>query len=55
MNDDTRPASVPEGNQPAADYQPPAITHLGDLGELTQKTVGAADGSTFLGLPIGSI
>lgn len=35
----------------------PAVTYLGTVAELTQqgaKTVGAADGSTFLGLDIGS-
>ncbi len=38
-------------------YEPPAVTYLGTVAELTQqgaKTVGAADGSTFLGLNIGS-
>lgn len=42
---------------PAAEiYQAPHLTRLGDLAELTQaKTVGGADGSTFLGLDIGSV
>ena len=35
-------------------YRPPTVTLLGTLAELTQKTVGAADGTTFLGLDIGS-
>ena len=36
-------------------YCPPTVTFLGTLAELTQqKEVGAADGSTFLGLDIGS-
>lgn len=39
---------------PAAPYEPPALTHLGNLAELTllNKTVGGADGSTFLGVDI---
>jgi hypothetical protein len=38
-------------------YEPPAVTDLGTLAELTrqEKTVGGADGSTFLGLDIGSV
>ena len=36
-------------------YSPPAVTFLGTLAELTQKTVGAADGTTFLGLDIGEV
>jgi hypothetical protein len=36
-------------------YRPPTVTFLGTLTELTQKTVGAADGTTFLGLDIGEI
>jgi hypothetical protein len=35
-------------------YRPPTVTVLGTLAELTQKDVGAADGTTFLGLDIGS-
>ena len=35
-------------------YSPPTVTFLGTLADLTQKTVGAADGATFLGLDIGS-
>lgn len=40
------------------DYRPPTVTFLGTLAELTQvvdKTVGAADGTTFLGLDIGEV
>jgi len=41
--------------RPAESYQPPGVTVLGTLAELTQeKEVGGADGSTFLGLDIGS-
>ena len=45
------------GPVPATEsYEPPAVTYLGDLADLTraEKTVGEADGSTFLGLDIGS-
>ncbi len=36
-------------------YRPPAITYLGDLADLTRgKQVGAADGTTFLGIDLGS-
>jgi hypothetical protein len=55
MNDDTRQATGPEGGEQPAGYRPPAITYLGNLAELTRKTVGRSDGSTFLGLPIASI
>lgn len=45
--------------EPASDYQPPAVSFLGTLAELTQeippgKDVGAADGTQFLGLDVGS-
>ncbi len=36
-------------------YRPPTVTRLGNLADLTQKNVGAADGQTFLGLDIGTI
>jgi len=39
----------------ASGYRPPTVTYLGDLADLTQKTVGGIDGSTFLGLDIGSV
>lgn len=43
-----------EDPQVHPDYQPPSVSYLGDLSTLTKdKTVGAADGSTFLGLDIG--
>ena len=52
MKDDTRPKS---GSRDHEVYEAPAIRHLGNLADLTQKTVGAADGTTFLGLDIGSV
>lgn len=52
MNDDTRPKP---GSGDHEAYEAPAIRLLGNLADLTQKTVGNADGSTFLGLDIGSI
>ena len=52
MNDDLRPKTRSSGHQA---YEAPAIRHIGNLADLTQKTVGAADGSQFLGLDIGSI
>jgi hypothetical protein len=37
-------------------YRPPTITRLGDLAELTQgKEPGGADGTTFLGIDIGTV
>ncbi len=38
--------------EPRGEYRPPTVTFLGTLAELTQKSVGGADGSTFLGLDI---
>ncbi|MEA2717333.1 MAG: hypothetical protein QOI99_1650 [Actinomycetota bacterium] len=55
MNEDTTPGSSPDANLQSSGYTPPAISYLGTLADLTQKTVGASDGSTFLGLDIGSI
>lgn len=55
MDDDSQaqPSEASENLLPG--YRPPTITYLGDVAELTQaKTVGRADGSTFLGLDIGS-
>ena len=52
MNHDARPQSEPVDHE---GYEAPAIRHLGTLADLTQKTVGAADGATFLGLDIGSV
>ena len=52
--DEQQPASD-SAPRPAGSYQPPGVTVLGTLAELTQeKQVGAADGTTFLGLDIGS-
>ena len=54
MTQDEQPASD-IAPRPAGSYQPPGVTVLGTLAELTQeKEVGGADGSTFLGLDIGS-
>ena len=36
-------------------YSPPTVTFLGTLAELTQKEVGAADGTTFLGIDVGEV
>jgi hypothetical protein len=37
-------------------YEPPEITVVGNVAELTQiKEVGATDGATFQGLDIGSV
>lgn len=42
---------------PVDEYQPPAVRYLGTVADVTgaDKTVGAADGSTFAGLDIGSV
>lgn len=55
MNDEMSPLQ-PSGPRPLVDYQPPAVTFLGDLADLTRqvKNTGSADGTTFLGLDIGS-
>ncbi len=55
MTEEIHEGSRPEAAQVASGYRPPTITYLGSLGEMTQKTVGAADGQTFLGLDVGSI
>ncbi len=47
--------AAPGGADRSPGYRPPTVTYLGKLAELTQKTSGAADGSTFLGLDIGSV
>ena len=54
---DEFPAKPRHSDGPAAEpaYRPPTVTYLGDLAQLTQKTVGAADGEQFLGLDIGTI
>jgi hypothetical protein len=37
-------------------YQPPTVTYLGDLADLTQQTkaTGSFDGTSFLGIELGS-
>jgi hypothetical protein len=55
MNEDTTIGSSPDADLKSSRYTPPTISYLGNLAEMTQKTVGAADGSTFLGLDIGSV
>ena len=55
MNDDTAQPSGTDDHHRSPAYRPPAITVLGSLADLTRKTVGNADGSTFLGLDIGSV
>jgi hypothetical protein len=45
----------PDHAEADAGYTPPSVTFLGTLAELTQKEVGAADGTTFLGLDIGPV
>lgn len=55
MDDFTAP--TPHSDVPADSpgYRPPTITRLGYLAELTQqKQVGAADGTVFLGIDVGS-
>jgi len=56
MDDLTIQAPHDGGPTAAPAYRPPTITLLGDVADLThQKTVGATDGLTFLGLDIGTI
>ena len=52
MNPDQK---VTAGDREGDGYCPPTVTFLGTLADLTQKTVGAADGTTFLGLDIGEV
>lgn len=52
VNDDIQ-GRAGEAEQPPA-YQAPTVTCLGSLAALTQKTVGAFDGTTFLGEQIAS-
>ena len=55
MDDFTAPARHPDVATDPPGYRPPTITRLGDLAELTQqKEVGAADGTQFVGLDVGS-
>ncbi|MDP1847290.1 MAG: hypothetical protein Q8K79_05825 [Solirubrobacteraceae bacterium] len=55
MTPDERQISTNHAGDADASYSPPTVTFLGTLGELTQKTVGEADGETFLGLDIGEV
>lgn len=56
MDDFTAQPRRPDVPAASPVYRPPTVTFLGDLAELTQsKTVGAADGTTFLGLDIGTV
>lgn len=55
MSDEATRRTSHDRVEQAGRYRPPAIVVLGTLGELTRKTVGGADGSTFLGLDIGSV
>ena len=55
MSEDTENGASADADQSRPAYRPPTVTYLGPLAELTGKTVGHADGSTFLGLDIGSI
>lgn len=50
------PHELEHGPESVVAYQPPEITFLGDLAELTRqgKNPGGADGTTFLGIDIGS-
>jgi len=55
MTPDETKTSTDHARDADADYSPPTVTFLGTLGELTlEKTTGASDGETFLGLDIGS-
>jgi hypothetical protein len=55
MNGNVEDGHIAEEDQDPEGYRPPTVTYLGSLADLTQKTVGAADGATFLGLDIGSV
>lgn len=56
MTDDSQPTATPRSPEWAVDYEPPALTRLGDLAELTLlKSVGASDSTTFLGVDLGSL
>lgn len=53
--DNAQTPMSPAGDDAAqAAYQAPAVIYLGTVADLTRKDVGAADGSTFLGIDIGS-
>ncbi len=53
MRQDEQHASD-DRDEPPGDYRPPTVTFLGTLADLTQKTVGDSDGTTFLGQDIAS-
>ena len=55
MNEDSPNGGSADADAARPIYRPPTVTYLGPLAELTGKTVGAADGATFLGLDIGSL
>lgn len=55
MFPDTQPSLASTADEAGGAYRPPTVTVLGTLAELTQeKEVGGADGSTFMGIDIGS-
>lgn len=51
--DNTAPA--PAARQHGREYESPTLACYGYLAAVTQKSVGSADGTTFLGLDIGSV
>lgn len=56
MSEAIREGGANDDENQAPRYHPPAVTYLGSLAELTQgKEVGGADGTTFLGLELGSV
>jgi hypothetical protein len=52
--DEQLPQSTEHDLIPATDYAAPTASYLGDVEELTEKTAGAADGTMFLGIDVGS-
>lgn len=55
MTVDEQPSGADRPEEAAEGYHAPTVTVLGTLAELTQqKDVGRADGTTFLGIDIGS-
>lgn len=55
MSGEDEDAPTPGADQSSGSYRPPTITRLGTVADLTRKEVGAADGTTFLGIEIGSV
>ena len=56
MEDVTGSARRPDEDAAAHGYQPPTITYLGSIADLTRsKQVGAADGTQFLGIDLGTV